>query len=64
MRNETQQLVRWLTEQVLPRYRTHASIPGLPAGMWASFEALKANGEPNPALNLRVRVQARQIFVY
>lgn len=64
MRNETQQLVRWLTEQALPRYRTQAAIPGLPAGMWASFEALKADGEPNAALNLRVRVQARQIFVY
>lgn len=64
MRNETQQLVRWLTEQALPRYRTQASLPGLPAGMWASFEALKADGEPNPALPLRVRVQARQIFVY
>ena len=64
MRNESQQLVRWLTEQALPRYRTEALIPGLPSGMWASFEALKADGTPNPSLNLRVRVQARQMFVY
>ncbi|RYZ96896.1 MAG: mannose-6-phosphate isomerase [Moraxellaceae bacterium] len=54
----------WLTQQALPRYRSQALIPHLPNGMWATYEALKADGAPNQALNLRVRVQARQIFVY
>ncbi|HEY6529919.1 MAG TPA: AGE family epimerase/isomerase [Cellvibrionaceae bacterium] len=64
MQAVTEQLVTWLTQQALPRYRQQALIPQLPNGMCATFEALKADGTPNHALNLRVRVQARQIFVY
>lgn len=64
MKDATEKLVHWLCTQALPRYRTAASIPGLPPGMWATYEALKADGTPNAALNLRVRVQARQMFVY
>lgn len=64
MRAVTEQLVHWLTQEALPRYRQQAMIPGLPEGMSASFEALKADGIPDPDLKLRVRVQARQIFTY
>lgn len=64
MRAVTEQLVKWLTDEVLPRYRQQALIPNLPAGMCATYEALKADGNPDPTLKLRVRVQARQIFAY
>ena len=53
MKDATEKLVHWLCTQALPRYRTAASIPGLPPGMWATYEALKADGAPNAALNLR-----------
>ncbi|MEY4588447.1 MAG: hypothetical protein RL497_523, partial [Pseudomonadota bacterium] len=64
MRVATERLVDWLTHQALPRYRQQALLPGLGGGMVGSYEALKADGSPNAGLNLRVRVQARQIFVY
>lgn len=64
MQAATEQLVSWLTLKALPRYRQQALIPGLPVGMAATFEALRADGEAHRELNLRVRVQARQIFTY
>ena len=40
------------------------ALEATPATGRAFYEALKADGNPDPTLKLRVRVQARQIFAY
>lgn len=60
MKPTAQRLVNWMQQDALPLWTTQALIPGV----GASYETLYASGKPNLAANMRVRVQARQIFSF
>jgi mannose/cellobiose epimerase-like protein (N-acyl-D-glucosamine 2-epimerase family) len=64
MQNATDRFVHWMTQEALPLWSQAAMIPQLPAGISATYETLHADGSPNLAANMRVRVQARQMFVF
>ncbi len=60
MKNTAQRLLDWIGRDALPFWSTQGLIPGV----GGSYETLYPSGLPNLAANMRVRIQARQIFVF
>ncbi len=56
----SQKLVDWLKQESLPLW----AKSGFNEEQGASYERLLPNGQPDLSSNVRLRVQARQIFVY
>src|SRR5690625_6604298 len=56
----SERLNHWLCEQALPYWLHH----GIDSASGAHHEQLLADGRPDLQANIRVRVQARQIFPY
>lgn len=56
----SERLNHWLCEQALPYWLHH----GIDSASGAHHEQLLADGRPDLQANIRVRVQARQIFTY
>lgn len=56
----TQRLVEWFKQEALPLWST----VGINPDNLGSYERLDASGKPDLDVNLRVRVQARQMFTY
>lgn len=59
LKSETSALLSWLTDKALPFWADTAIDP---KGGW--YEHLALNGSPNTDVIRRLRVQARQIYVY
>ena len=60
LRASAKKFESWMKDECLPLWTTHG-IDGVSGG---HFEQLLVNGLPNVAVDIRVRVQARQAFSY